>query len=154
MKVAHRVLGVAVLGLAVAGVTAGVHAHGGATGIVKERMDAMGMMADSMKTIGGMLRGKTAYDAAALREAARKIETHGGDVLTRQFPEGSIMGPSEARPEIWSDWARFGELARDLSVRAAAVAEVADDKAAVAPRFGMLGKTCSSCHEAFRLKKD
>ena len=40
-----------------------VSAHGGASGIVKERMDAMGMMGDAVKALKDMMQGKADYDA-------------------------------------------------------------------------------------------
>lgn len=102
-------------------------AHGGATGIVKERMDLMDAVGKSMKTITEMFQGEKPFDAAALREAAAFIGNHGGEQMTRLFPEGSIQGPSESLPAIWQDWDRFSELADDLTKYAGALAEAADN---------------------------
>ncbi|KAE9625892.1 c-type cytochrome [Parasedimentitalea maritima] len=89
-------------------------AHGGATGIVKERMDGMGVMKQSMKVLTPMMQGKTPYDASVIRNEAEKIGGHAGEALTKLFPEGTHGKPSEARPEIWNDWDGFAGLAEQL----------------------------------------
>ena len=98
-------------------------AHGGATGVVKERMEVMKTIGAAMKRIAAMMHGKQDYDAAAVRDAARTIEALGGDTMTDLFPEGSALEPSEARPVIWEDWNRFQALARDLVLNSRALAE-------------------------------
>ncbi|MCR9139010.1 MAG: cytochrome c [Alphaproteobacteria bacterium] len=97
---------------------AAAFAHGGATGIVKERMDAMSVMSKAAKTMSSMMRGLIAYDADIVRSAAAEIQVHAGTAMTQLFPAGSDGMPSEARPEIWSDWDRFSELAMRLEVLA------------------------------------
>lgn len=146
--------------------SAAAFAHSGATGVVKERMDQMKAVAASMKTIGGMIKGATAYDAESVSAEAAKIAGHGGEALTRLFPEGSTMHPSEARAEIWTDWDRFSAIADDLAIYADALSKGAGndrgvsaggaDLAAMSPDelFMKVAGTCSACHEDFRLKKE
>ncbi|WP_425100975.1 c-type cytochrome [Tropicibacter sp. S64] len=102
----------------IAGTTVTALAHGSATGIVKERMEAMMAMGKAVKTVTPMMRGETAYDAEALRAAALTFQAHAGKALTEQFPEGSGGAPSEAKDEIWQDWARFTDLADQLETYA------------------------------------
>ena len=133
-------------------------AHSGATGIVKERMDHMGQIGKATKAIGQMLQGKTAYDAEVLEAYAREIAAAGGSKMTAMFPEGSIQGPSEARPEIWSDWDRFAGSAQELTRTASALADGAGnerDAGPMAPEtlFAVMAGTCKSCHQNFRIKK-
>ncbi|MBO6784804.1 MAG: cytochrome c [Alphaproteobacteria bacterium] len=119
------IAGVAALGLiGSAGLVSG---HGGATGIVKERMDLMVSVGKAMKTITDMIQGETEFDAETLRESANFIAAHGGEQMSRLFPEDSIEGPSEALPAIWQDWERFSALAEDLRVFAGALAQAADN---------------------------
>lgn len=89
-------------------------AHGGATGIVKERMDGMSAMGQTMKALAPMMRGEVAYDAEAVRNGAELIGSHAGETLTGLFPEGSGGMPSEAKDAIWEDWEEFSELAEQL----------------------------------------
>lgn len=97
-------------------------AHGGATGIVKERMDAMSAMGDATKAVAPMMRGEAPYDADALRQAAESFRSHAGEAMTSLFPEGSGGAPSEARDEIWENWDAFAALAEQLDTYAEGLA--------------------------------
>ncbi len=159
-------------------------AHSGATGVVKERMDQMGMIAKSMKTIGQMMKGQTDYDAAIVKSEAAMIAAHGGETLIKLFPEGSTKKPSEALPAIWTDWDRFSAIANNLSLYASALSDGAGnervasggglssgglssggltsggsdepDLASMSPDdlFAKVAGTCSGCHQDFRQKKE
>lgn len=102
-------------------------AHGGATGVVKERMDGMGAMKEAVKVLTPMMQGKTGYDPAVVRDQAAIIAAHGGDALTALFPEGSTMDPSEAKDTIWQDWDGFAALADQLRDGAEGLAAAADN---------------------------
>jgi cytochrome c556 len=112
--------------LSAAAITA-AFGHGGATGIVKERMDAMSVMGDAVKSLSAMMRGETPYDAEAIRAEAGKIRQHAGESITRLFPEGSGGGPSEAKAEIWSSWDDFAAMAEELELLADGLARAADN---------------------------
>ena len=74
-----------------------VLAHGGATGVVKERMELMKDMKGAMKSLSEMFSGEATYDAAQVREAAAVLEAASGESMTRLFPEGSLHMPSEVQ---------------------------------------------------------
>ncbi len=97
--------------------TVSVFAHGGATGIVKERMDGMSAMGDAVKSLSDMFRARQ-YDAEAVKSGAAIIKQHAGEQLLGLFPEGSDGDPSEAKPAIWTDWEAFSQFAGDLSLLA------------------------------------
>ena len=119
----QRSLGKIALGFAVSSaITATAFAHGGATGIVKERMDLMLDMGNAMKVLKSTFKGDVAYDAASVRGAALRIRQHSGGNMTKLFPEGSLQMGSEARTEIWTDWERFEAMAVDLEVYTTALA--------------------------------
>lgn len=134
-------------------------AHGGATGIVKERMDQMGSVSKAMKSIGSMMKGAEPYDAERVRALAAGIGQMAGDRLTGLFPEGSMDAPTEARAEIWTDWERFRQQAVEMQTAADALANNAGQPRGKAdPRspdalFLALGATCKACHQDFRIKK-
>lgn len=100
-------------------------AHGGATGIVKERMDGMATMGGAVKTISRMFRSGN-YDAELVKTGADAILKHSGEQLLSLFPKGSDGGSSEAKPEIWTDWDGFESLAEQLNVYATAFKANAD----------------------------
>lgn len=160
LSVILATVGVAGLTTAAATVAATLAAlaHSGASGIVKQRMDHMGEIGKATKAIGRMMQDKAAWDPGAVRAHAAAISRAGGPAITELFPEGSIRGPSEARPEIWAEWARFERIAEDLSVRASALADGAGNARDGGPRspeklFGAMARTCKACHQHYRIKK-
>lgn len=104
-----------------------VLAHGGATGVVKERMDGMGVMKEAMKVLTPMMQGKVDYDANVVRDRAGDISQHAGTTMTKLFPEGSSEAPSVAKLEIWQDWESFAALAEQLRVTADGLAAASDN---------------------------
>lgn len=142
-------------------------AHQGATGIVKQRMDAMGNMGDHAKAVGDMLKGKQPIDPVAIRAAADAFVSHGQDIPvlfpdTKHSRQGSN---TEALPAIWNEWQtftsltnRFTEDSRQLSLLAATLGDaitLKDDSArTIRAAFFKTVKSCSSCHDQFRLDKD
>jgi len=109
------------------GVASAALAHSGATGIVKERMDAMSAMGKAVKQVAPMMCGETAYDADTVRHAAETIGMHAGDAMTRLFPDGSAGMPSVAKDAIWNDWESFAGLAEELHRYAEGLALAADN---------------------------
>lgn len=130
-------------------------AHDGATGIVKERMEAMKDISSRMKSIAKMIKGEEPLNAARLSLMATEIENHGGEAMIAKFPKGSIHGPSEAVPAIWEDWNEFQKLAFELSRKSKALATEITTNPNQLPvdAFKVLAKNCKSCHDDFRKKK-
>lgn len=68
------------------------------------------------------------------------------------FPQGSDMGNTKARPEIWENWDDF--LAKSAANREAAetLAELAaaGNDEALFGAFGALSKTCGDCHKLYK----
>ncbi|MAS04790.1 MAG: cytochrome C [Ahrensia sp.] len=123
MKI-QKIIGAGAIGLAS---IVAAYAHGGATGIVKERMEAMGTMSDVVKALSAMMRGETAYNADAVRDGAETIRRHAGEALTGLFPEGSGGEPSEAKAEVWSNWDEFSALAAQLETLSEGLGLAADN---------------------------
>lgn len=112
--------------------------------LVKARQDAM-------KEDGGLIRragGFSGPEAVAAAETIIRNYTN----LPHMFPEGSIVGDSEALPAIWQDFDTFtGIFAKGLKgaedMKAAAQA---GDAAAYAAALQVVGGTCGECHQKFR----
>ena len=115
-------------------------AHGGATGIVKDRMDAMMAMGKAVKSVAPMMRREIDYDAEAVKSAAKVFAEHSGEAMTQLFPEGSGGGASEATPEVWTKWAEFEHLAAQLGEFAEGLALAADNGMGAAMGGGMMGQ--------------
>ncbi len=120
-------------------------AHGGATGIVKERMDGMVALQKAVKAVTPIMRGQVDYDANAVRAFAAAVAAHSGDAMTRLFPEGSGGKPSEAKDAVWSQWEEFEALALELETLGHALGEAADNglatTAAATSGSSMMGTT-------------
>ncbi len=136
---------------AIALIAASALAHSGATGVVKERMDGMKEMSHAAKAMGAVRAGAIPFSFDTLNLAGREIARHGAAART-QFPGGSLTGPSEALPLIWTDRERFDQLMGEM-VSAAdrlAVSVDRDESMALVER---IGATCKDCHATFRKKK-
>lgn len=121
-------------------------AHGGATGIVKQRMDAMVDVGRAMKTMRDAIRHS---QPETVRDAAMRIAGHARDI-PRLFPDGSFHPPSEALPEISADRAAFDALAAKLAI---AAEELASDAGASREAASGLADICKQCHTRFRVEQ-
>nr|MBF0681564.1 cytochrome c [Pseudomonas sp.] len=109
-------------------------------------------MLDVKEDMGGMLRGRLAFDGGAFASGAVEL-----DALSRQpwqhYPEVK-EAQSDARDDVWQRQARFNELARDLEGKTAAlVAQTTDQPITaekVTPAFQRVEDACEGCHQEFR----
>ena len=134
---------------------ANISAHGGATGIVKQRMDAMSDMADAMKAMASVVKGKQAFDRELFIQSGELIADH-SEMLLGLFPEGSIEGSSEALPAIWQQWDDFVSLNNGTKANAEKLVKMAQGGAELRPltkQFVTLGGDCKACHKDYRKKK-
>jgi len=127
-------------------------AHGKATGIVRERMDAMVVLADTMKFLAGMAKSDTPLDPSKLQAASNAIAAHAGTNLTAQFPAGSTAH-SDATDQVWSDPDGFQALAEGLLTLSADLPTLTD-KSALSIKIRELGATCKDCHAVYRRKSE
>ena len=118
----------AVLIAGIGGYAINAIAHGGATGIVKERMDLMSNIGKAQKSLVAMFSGKEPYNIQKVQQAAIAIENHAGERISKLFPEGTTQKPSEALPTIWKNWSEFQHLSNELAVFAGALAKNAGNK--------------------------
>ncbi len=132
----------------------GVLAHSGATGIIKERMDAMKAIGASMKSLGAMAKGEKPFDEKQVKTASETIIGHAGKI-DEMFPDTqkSRKGHlTEAAPAIWDDKPAFLALAKDMADAARDMQSISAASDLGAP-LKALGATCKGCHEKFRIKK-
>jgi cytochrome c556 len=125
------------------------YAHSGATGIVKERMDFFTQNKDNLKAIKTHFRNG---DLDAIVPLAKQIRDW-AEKMPAYFPAGSDGKPSEASPQIWSDFSGF-ERAADANYQAAnqlVLAAKAGDSEAAINAFKATATTCKSCHKSYRL---
>ncbi len=131
------------------------NAHSGVTEVVKQRMDAMSGMADAMKSMASVVKGKKAFDPAVFIDNGEVIVFH-SDTLMALFPEQSIQGESEALPAIWQNWDDFVTINERTKNNAQELVNLAQQGLALRPltkQFVKLSSGCKACHKDYRKKK-
>ena len=118
---------------------------------IKYRKAVMTLQSAHFGRIAAMASGRVPFDAAAAVENATILET-----VTRLplagFTPGSDKGETRAKPEVWTDMAKFKATGDKLNgeaiklLAAAKAGNLDNIKAAV----GSVGGTCKSCHDDFR----
>lgn len=118
---------------------------------IKYRRSAFTVLGTHFGALGAMANGRAPFDAQA---AARH-----GDVIAlvshlpfAGFTAGSDKGETRAKPEIWSEQAKFkgnAEKMQDAVGKLAASAKTGNlDNLKAA--FGPAAQTCKACHDDFR----
>lgn len=144
MKLPSKLLAVALI--AAAGVA--LAKDGVQNPVVKARMDAMATIGANTKVLGDMAGGKVPFDAAQAAEAAAAINATALTVPGLFEPQ-EIDPVSEAKPEIWANWADFVAKADALAQAAAALDGSSLD--GVKAGMGGIGGACKACHSAYRI---
>jgi cytochrome c556 len=103
----------------------------------------MGSMADIMKYRLD-LPGHVAVHAGQMAEMAQ--------LIAPAFKENVETDATDAKQEIWQDWANFESKIADFekAARNLETAAKGGDPAAVGPAMKALGKSCGDCHKLFR----
>jgi len=150
--IGKKIIATAICGVCLASVS--VHAHDGATGVVKERMELMKTIGKNTKALAPMATGMADMDLAAVEKAAGAIAATAPKVADK-FPKNSLSEASEAKANIWENWDKFTGLLDSLAkdARALEAAAKAGKEDAILPAFGKMTKNCKDCHTEFRQKK-
>ncbi len=121
---------------------------------VKARQENMKQVGAATKSLGQMVKGEIAYDAAAAEKAMTQIRDAVAN-FSNKFPEGSDQGDTEASPKIWEDKqgfdtavAKFGNDADE------AIGAAGTDLDSLKASFGKVASNCKTCHESYRVKKN
>jgi len=136
---------------------AAAFAHGGATGIVKERMDGMMAMGKALTSVGDMFKGKSEFNPEKIAAAADIVKLHAVNI-DKLFPDtkASRTGKgTEALPTVWNDRDGFLAIAVELEKRADELNAIAatGDKRKIRIGFAKVSKSCASCHTDYRKPK-
>jgi len=118
---------------------------------VKYRQGALFVLSQHFTRIGAMASGRIPFDGKAALEHAEVVAS-----LSRLPMDGFAGGPdrisAKARPEIWTESARFKEhndkfVAETSRLLAAAKTNNLD---ALKAAFAATANTCKGCHDAYR----
>ena len=122
---------------------------------VKVRQEHMKALGGGMKAVGDFVKNQGSADAA--KTGAANIAKVAAVDVGEIFPQGTAIGVAESysRPALWDNWGKTQELWSAMKTNADTLVAATEtgDRAQVAQAMQAVGKTCGSCHEDFRQKK-
>ena len=120
---------------------------------IKYRKAAFSVTSAHFGRMGAMAQGKAPFDAKAAAENADLVVTF-SKLPWAAFGEGTDVGETKAKPEIWKQSAKFKEAAdkfQQEALKLAAAAKTGKEDAFKAA-FTATSATCKGCHDDFRNK--
>lgn len=119
---------------------------------VDYRQGLMNVLSWNAERMGAMAKGEVPFDAAAFRGYASDLASAASLDVLKGFPEDSATDESDAKDEIWLEWADFQAKLKDLRTQSAKLAKVAatGDEAAMKAQFDETRGTCKACHKAYK----
>ncbi len=111
-------------------------------------------MLNLSEELGGMLRGRIAFDEQVFVEKAKRL-----DLVSREpwqhFETEAKEAKSSARDDLWEQREHFMQLARELENSTVLLVDSANQQPlhpeTLAVRVDVVEKACESCHQAFRI---
>ena len=150
-SVRPAILGPLVAAVALVGFTA-VEAADDPANVIKYRQIIMQSHGTHLPAIVMVLNGEVSYTehVAAHARAAHAVSLMLDDV----FPEGTDVGDTRAKSEIWTNRAEFDAAVKALQTATGEFVRVAEsgDMAAVGAQLNEVGKACGGCHKPFSEK--
>lgn len=121
---------------------------------VKQRQSAFALMGWYFGPLSAVAKGEKPFDKEdAIRRTTNLV------ALSKMPWEGFVLGTdnvgnTKAKPEIWTDNAKFKELGEKMQKEVATLAQLASagDEAGFKKQFGVTGGTCKACHDDFQKK--
>ena len=109
---------------------------------IKYRKSAMFVMQQNFGRVAGMASGKIPFDAKVAAESAAVAEFE------------TDLGDTRAKPEIWSNKAKFDDYAKKMQTEMAklAVAAKSGNLDSIKVAVNATGGACKSCHDDFQSK--
>ena len=127
---------------------AAIHAHSVENPVVQKRMEVMKEIKRAIGVLGGMAKGKIAFDVVAAT-AAQTTLIEQSELVATTFEANETDPKSEALPSIWENWDTFVEMAEDLTFAAEGLDVTSLD--GVRGGLGNIGASCGACHKKFRM---
>lgn len=121
---------------------------------VKHRQSALSLMGWYFGSLGPVAKGEKPFNKEEATKATALVATL-AKLPYDSFVAGTeSIGNTEALPAVWSNNAKFKELATKLGTETDTLAKIAaaGDEAGFKKQFGVVGGTCKACHDDFRKK--
>jgi cytochrome c556 len=120
---------------------------------IKYRKSVLTVMGTHFARIGAMVQGKAPFDAKLAAENAELVASL-SKLPWAAFGEGTDLGDTKAKPEIWKDPAKFKAAAEKMQLEAGKLAQAVQTgkEDAIKAAFSATGGSCKACHDDFRSK--
>lgn len=117
----------------------------------KYRQGALTVMGSHFGRLGAMASGKVPFDAKLAQDNAAVVEFM-SKLPWAGFTADSHGVKSKAKPDVWSDKAKFDQGAEKMMTEVSKLNAAAKtgNLDALKAAFGETAKTCKACHDAFR----
>ena len=121
---------------------------------IKYRQSAMFVMGTHFGRIGAMANGKAPYDAKVAETSAAVVADMSKLPWAGFIPGTESGGNTKAKPEVWSEQAKFKETNEKLMAETSKLAAAAKtgNLDTLKTAFSATADTCKSCHDHFRNK--
>lgn len=118
---------------------------------IKYRQSAMFMMAQNFGRVAGMAGGRIPFDAKVAAESAVLAE-YMSKLPWEGFGAGTDLGKTKAKPEIWTNRAKFDDYAKKMQTEMSklAVAAKTGNLDSIKLAVNTTSGTCKSCHDDFQ----
>ncbi|BCL76089.1 hypothetical protein JHS3_18250 [Jeongeupia sp. HS-3] len=103
-------------------------------------------MLRTSEALGGMIRGRSSYDAASFQAGALKLKALASAPWSH-FPEFDASGPSSAGA---ADFHAAAQKLESAATQLAAQTGTGVTMADVRPHFAAVEESCTACHKQFR----
>lgn len=119
---------------------------------VKYRQSALYVMSQHFGRIGAMANGRAPYDAKAAVDNAEVVSFVSHLPWAGFVPGSDKVGNTKAKPEVWSEQAKFKENAEKLQAETAKLLAAAktNNLDNLKAAFQSTAGTCKACHDSYR----
>ncbi|MCG2633386.1 MAG: cytochrome c [Gammaproteobacteria bacterium] len=119
--------------------------------VVEYRKSVFRVIAWNFGPLVAMVKGEMDYDPAEFTLRAERMAALSSQPLEGFLPD-TLVGDSEAKPEIWENWADFKAKMADLEEATSALAEasLSGDMKTIVPAFKATGGACKACHDDYK----
>ena len=127
--------------------------------VIKYRKNIMKAIGNHISIIAANLKGKVSISEDILPHSKSILLTLSSINISKTFPENSGLNNSsntKSLEKIWTEKDLFSNAMKESVQKAENLVLAAEsgDKNNIAKSLGALGKTCGSCHNKFRKKKN
>jgi cytochrome c556 len=118
---------------------------------VKYRQSAFSVMGTHFGRLGAMANGRVPFDAAAAQANADIVFTM-SRLPWPAFAEGTNVGNTKAKPEVWTEGDKYRAAAQKLQEETGKlqVAARSGNLDQIRAAFGATAQSCKACHDNYR----